>query len=655
VTLTARQEALVRLGKDRPLAHRVLFKHRHADKSPPFHDELIRDWHSAAPYIQDEVFRGGAKSTRAEEAIVIMAGFREFRNGLIIGDTLPRAIQRLHAIRMEFELNETLRKLFGDLVGESWSEDRLITSTGIMIQAMGRGQSLRGIKHLDQRPDLVFGDDIENRDDVKTPEARKKVWDWFTLDVLPALDPDHRVRIAATPLHPDSLSQRLKRAEDWVTHTYPIKYIDEDGQEQATWPDRFPLEWVNRVEASYRQQGQIQGFRQEYMCLAEAPETKAFKQEMFRIEPTVRTWEATYSMLDPARTTNKDSATTGYACWSWIGPRLVVWDAWAKRLMPDEIVDAAFKSYEEHREVWVGVEEDGLNQFLLQPIRTQMARRGVSLPLKSVRAPPGKLDFIRGLQPFFRAREVIFAKPVPDLQEQLIGFPTGAIDAPNALAYALRLRPGAPIYDSFGNRHVQEDMTPAPNTPLWLCLNATRSVVTGVVAQAIDGALRVYGDYVREGDPLLVTTDLLRDAQVDFGAKIRCVAGPSHFDRYNNVGLLQAIRKIPREVRNGVAPGSGRQIIENITTRERGHQPMLLVAPEAHWTLNGFAGGYARAMEKGGILAGYADEGPYRVLMEGLESFAGLLALGSTDEESAATLNAVTHDGRPYRSMLGNR
>ncbi len=82
---------------------------------------------------------------------------------------------------------------------------------------------------------------------------------------------------------------------------------------------------------------------------------------------------------------------------------------------------------------------------------------------------------------------------------------------------------------------------------------------------------------------------------------------------------------------------------------------MVLVSDTARWTLNGFAGGYARAMLRGGALADYAEEGPYRTLMEGLESFLGLTALGSTGDQDDDRSYAYTADGRRYVSMLGNR
>lgn len=653
--LTPVQKALIKLGTDRPLAHAVLFKHRHPQASPDFHREMILDWHSPQKSILDLVFRGGSKSTIAEEAIAIMALYSEFKNGLIVGSSLERATQRLHAIRNEFHTNEMIRKLFGDPVGEIDGANKIVTSRGIMLQALGRGQSLRGIKHLDARPDMIFADDIEERIDVVTPEARAKVFDWLTLDLIPACDPNYRIRMAATPLHPESTPMRMARDPEWLVHKYPIYYLDEEGERRSSWPERFPIEAIDRMEQSYVARGQLQGFRQEYMCESEAPETKPFKPEMMRVEPRVRTWQAVYSMTDPARTVNANAATTGHAVWSWIGPKLVIWDAWAKQLMPDQIIEALFQTDNDYHPVSIGVEADGLEQFLLQPIRQESIKRGHPLPLKALRAPQGKIDFIRGLQPFFGAREVEFAKPLPELQEQLLGFPTGRIDAPNALAYALKMRPGAPIYDDFSGRHVAEDLRPSNSMPVWLCLNATRGLLTGVALQVVDGCIRVFADVVREGDPATTLAGAVADMQLSVGANLRLTAGPLHFDRHNNVGLVQAAKKLPREVRVGVDPGRGRTQVASLLQRERHSMPMVMCGDEARWTLNGFVGGYSRALLKAGQLADYAEEGVYRTLMEGVESFVGLLEVGSPDSDYDDRSYATTADGRRYVTMLGKR
>ena len=648
-----RTTLLKALYEDRPLAHAVLFKHRRPNKTPAFHEKMINDFHNLFyPRVLMMSFRGSAKSTIAEEAMLLMAGFREFSNGLIIGETETRAQERLRAIKHEVESNELLLEVFGDLQGPTWSEGELILSNGVRLLAMGRGQAIRGVKHNDMRPDAVFCDDLESKEIVANKDLRLKTIRWFWTDLLPACSPEAVIRVAATPLDPDALAVRLTREPEWTVHTYPITHLGPQGETLATWPDRFPLSKVANLRSSFLRQGLLREFTMEYMCQVTSAEDRSFTQDMFRIEPQVRTWQAVYAMFDPARTTNVNSATTGYACWSWIGNRLVVWDSWARQLMPDAIVAAVFDCALDTglRPTLIGVEEDGLNEFLMQPLRQEQSRRGVTIPLKAMRAPKGKFDFIRGLQPFFKAREVMFAKPLPDLAEQLMGFPTGNIDAPNALAYALKMRPGAAIYEDFGSKHLMgADIRPSPQVTLHLAMNATANCVTGVLLQYSAGVLRVFADWVMEGDVATGAAEIVTLAKLFGAGRVSAIGGPLHFNQHNNVGLRQSLARIPAELIRGGNADEGRAVIREHLQRESRGVATLQVSETATWTLNGFAGGYARGIDKRGVISGTADEGPYRVLLEGLESFAAVLRVGMLEDDETKNYG-YTPSGQKYLS-----
>lgn len=653
------KELLVKFHKDRVLAHQSLFRARHPNVTPWFHKEMIRDWHNRRlKHLLWLVFRGGAKSTIAEEGILLGAAFREYRNFIIVGDTAQRAGERLGAIKYEVETNELLLQLFGDLKGETWTDDEIVLSNGTRLLSMGRGQSIRGIKFNDMRPDGWFCDDLENEESVRTPDAREKTRKWFMKELMPACDPNHHGRMAATPLDPESLPMILARpGSGFRLRTYPIEYrgTEKEGLRQPTWPDRFPLPEIDAIQARYASLGMMREYNMEYMVKAETVAEKSFKSDMFRIEPTLRTWQAVYTMTDPARTIGAKSATTGGCAWSWIGNRLVVWEGWAKKLLPDEIVQAQFDMHERYHPTLMGIEEDGLNEFLLQPLRHEQSRRHVMLPLKPMKAPKGKLDFIRALQPFFNAREVIFAADCPDLRSQLLAFPTGAIDAPNALAYALAMRPGAPMFDDFGQRHIAEDLRGIGGTPYWLASNATSQYTTGALLQFIDGTLRVLADWVREGDPSENLREILSHAGAEAGVQPRLTAPPQHWNQYTNVGLRQTASAVPIELRKGLEPQRGIDFIRQLLRREIKSRPALQVSDQARWTLNGFAGGYARSLSKTGQLMDFADEGPYRTLFEGIASFAGLLVIGSADEDDAPAIYRTTNSGVRYRSILPQR
>lgn len=641
-----------KLAKNRILAHQTLFKHRHPNRTPAFHRQMITSWHADLQHILWLVFRGGAKSTIAEEGLIIGAGFKEFRNAIIVGDTQDRAAERLTAIKSEIETNEHLETVFGDLKGAIWGYDEAILSTGIRILAMGRGQSIRGMKHNDMRPDFVLVDDLENEESVATPEARYKTKQWFMRTLLPALDPSYRLRMCATPLDRESLPMELKRTGEgaFETHTYPIEHKGPKGERVATWSDRFSLEAIDKIKDTYRRMGMMSEFNMEYMCEADDPKDKVFKSEMIRVEPQVKTWQATYVMFDPARTIGRESATTGMAAWSWIGSKLVVWEAWGRKLLPDEVVNAIFDVNDHLRPTMIGVEEDGLNEWLMQPIRQQSAKRGITLPIAPVKAPRGKNDFIRGLQPFYQAREVQHAKDLPDLKAQLLSFPSGLIDVPNALAYALIFRLGLPIYDSFGARHIATDLFMSRDSPAYLCCNATASLLTGVLVQMIDGNLRIFGDWVREGEPSINLQAMVGEASAQAGRRVRLVAPPQHFATYTNKGLVQSARSLVSDIRKGVEPDKARVFLQELLEKERRGVSALQVNDEARFTLNGLAGGFARAMGAHGLLAAVPVEGIYRVLMEGLESAVGLFGILRGDDEAENLSYDFTRGGKSYIS-----
>ena len=653
-------QAQLRLYRDRRLAHAVLFggTQRHASKTPPFHSEIIDDFHSKIRHICWIAFRGSAKTTLIEEGTTIEACFGEFRHCLIIGSNLDQAAARLHTIRRQLENNENLQEIFGNLRSRPWGDELIELSNGVTIQAMGRGQAIRGTKSEDIRPDLMIVDDIEDDESVASEQGREKNARWFDNELLPAGDaPSLRVRMASNDLHPDCIANKLdKPGSGFVVKRYPWIFLGSDGVERATWPDRFPLASCHQMREQMYSRGRGAEYESNYMCRSERPETRPFRPDMLKVVPRQRVWEACYCMIDPARTVRKGSATTGWAVWSWLANRLIVWELGAKAMMPDEIISLLFRLNATYSPVTVGFEEDGLNEWALQPIRAEARRRGVALPLKPVKAPKSKLDFIRGLQVYFQAGEIEMVERFAEPWAQFLGFPTGTIDAPNALAYALhaQMKSGLPIYEDFSTQNIASEIG-LDAGPAWLALNADGAQVTAALCQITNGCLRIVRDWIMEGDPGDVLPGLVGDACVEAERQVRLIGGPSHGERYSNVGLAQAARSVPGGLRIGAQPVVGRAETRRLLRQQSRGMPALLVSAQARATLNAFAGGYCRSVLKGGSLADEAEPGSYRLLMEGIESFAGLLRMGATDEGDDGRLNAVTAGGTPYHSARPRR
>lgn len=634
------------------LVHNRFFSHRHPQKSAPFHAQMLLDWYSPAKQVQHIVFRGGAKSTIGEEAIAMIACTGMAMNIPIIGSSQPRAKERLAAIKHELENNQYLNDVFGNLIGPTWAETKIVLPNNVALHAIGWDQSLRGIKHLDFRPDFCWIDDIEDEENTGSEDARTKVVKRLLSVVIPAVDaPGARLRVTGTPLDPDSLVEKLRKHDSWETRVFPARYKHkETGEWVASWPERKSLEDLAKLEKDFRDLGEINVFEREYMCSAVAEETKRFTEKQMKTEPIARSYQATYAIYDPARTTNELSAHTGRVVISWAGARLLVWESGGHFWKPDEIVNDMFAVNDRYNPVHIGVEKDGLEEFIMQPIRQEAMRRGAPLPIKPLKAPKGKLNFIQGLQPFFQAGEVIF---VPDinshsqLKSQLIGFPSGRIDIPNALAYALTMRPGLPMFDNFQDIHVEPRLLVSRNDPSFLVINSTNTHTAAMLVQLVHGQYRVLNDWIYDGDVGPVLSDVHRAATLITMKPLMLVCPPHHFSNYDTIGLRAAAAMEGVSIRKGGDVKKGLEEIRAQLGFVSHGKPAFVISPHATWTLRAFAGGYARKLDKTGFLSEEPEEGPYATLVQGLQS---LLSFPNVGTEDSDVTYAVTASGQRFKT-----
>lgn len=645
-----------RCRDDRPTAHAIIFQDRHKSPTPPFHKDYQTSFFDRTiPKLLYWIFRGGAKSSISEEALALGAIYQQFHNAVIVGANETRAAERLMAIRHELQYNERLIALFGDMVGPIWSDTKLVLSNGVMIQAIGQGQDLRGIKYLQYRPDFALLDDLEKREDAWTPAARAKIKRWYFGEFFPALDPEALVRMNATPLDEEALSVTFSKLPDWQTFTVPILFKDQTtGEQRSSWEERYPLTWIANTRKAYEDAGELDMFTREYLLQATSQELKPFKKEYFKYAPHSRSYEAVFAVYDPARTTKETSAHTGYVVYSWMGNKLIVWESGGNFWQPSEIVNHIFSINEKYNPIFIAVEKDGLEEFILQPLRQEATKRNTILPIKDIRAPKGKIDFIRALEPFFKAGEVILV-PNNDahktLTAQLENFPTGRIDVPNALAYAPRLRIGAPVYEDFANEHVVPELDLVPNEPFYMAVNATATSLTAILCQFSRGTIRIYTDYVAEGDPALTLAPAIQHCQLYCGGKpLKLIAPKQHFAHYDNIGLRAAARAIPTTLMQGGDQHKGLgQFRTMLRAAVRGSRAVQ-VDPGATFVLRALAGGYAYAIDRTGALAPVPQENAYSTTMNGLEALLALVSSGNLSEDEKNSSWATTPDGRRYRT-----
>lgn len=146
---------------------------------------------------KDKVFRGFAEWGRALAKSVwnnIIIPLWRWINGdptylVIIGNSYDKAEQLLEDIKAEFEANPKLIADFGEQKRQgTWEDGFFITQSGFIGQALGMGQSVRGLRIKSLRPTHISCDDLEDKALNKNPKRQNEMVRWIERDLIPTMD-----------------------------------------------------------------------------------------------------------------------------------------------------------------------------------------------------------------------------------------------------------------------------------------------------------------------------------------------------------------------------------------------------------------------------------------------------------------------------------
>lgn len=652
------------ISDDRALGSAMLFPHRHPQASPAFHIEVMDLWRCADEWVLIEAFREGAKSTLSEEHLLIEACFGNFGYCLIIGETYTKACQRLEAIKFEATRNMKLQGLFGRLKqsGRVWNEHQMELSNGVLLEAHGWEEEFRGFKWRDLRPDRAYLDDIENKERVKDKAAVDASMRKLYLELIPAMDKvKGKIRVTGTPLAEDCMITRLRENPDWTSRRYPICNGDiDDPSTEATWPERYPMDWVRRKRDEMERAGQLRGFMQEYMLMAIGSQDKPFESEQIRevaLDPAP--WMPKVVITDPARTVDvKKSDRTGRVVLSRLGTTIYVHASAGEYWKPNEIIDDLFATSRRFNNAAVAIEKNSLDEWLLQPMRAEMLRRGVTLALKPLSAPQDrdKEQFIMGMQPFFQAGDIVLVGgrgAHPKLVAEILNFPSGKRDILNALAYFQRVFSGAPVYEEFGQWNLIDGYEPSAQHAMALAFNAAGAETTAALICIEGERMVVVADWISPVPPAQAVPDIAQLVRAAFPrARVTAWLPADILDQSDRMPIVPALRAsklIP--MRGGYVNVSRGALSPMIRTESRGKRLFLVDSGATH-TLNALAGGYNFPVNRTGNKDSLPETGPHRTLMEGLESATYVISSQRNDVLPDGVHTAVNPQGASYLTSL---
>ncbi len=183
--------------------------------------------------------RGSAKLTCATLAFVL----REAVSGRepyiwIVSDTKHQAAAHLENVKTELRDNDRLAAEYplASGVGPVCAHSAVVLRNGVMIEAFGTGQRIRGRRRRQHRPTLIVCDDLQNDNHIQSVMARDHSRAWFHGLLMKAGTKRTNVVNLGTALHRECLAMELHRTPGWTSRLF--RAIER-------WPDDMPAwhEW----------------------------------------------------------------------------------------------------------------------------------------------------------------------------------------------------------------------------------------------------------------------------------------------------------------------------------------------------------------------------------------------------------------------------
>lgn len=186
-----------------------------------------------------------SKSTRTMMEVFFLTLTGKKKYCLMISNSYDNAERLLMPYKGNFEGNQRIIHDYGvqELPGK-WSAGEFTTRRGVSFRALGAGQSPRGTRNEEVRPDIILFDDIDTDEECRNPDIIEKKWKWIEDAAISTRSVSKQTTIifCGNRIATDCCVQR---ASQFADHTDIINIRDENGH--SAWPEKNTDEHIERI------------------------------------------------------------------------------------------------------------------------------------------------------------------------------------------------------------------------------------------------------------------------------------------------------------------------------------------------------------------------------------------------------------------------
>ena len=387
--------------------------------------------------------RGHAKSTHIGVFIPLWLTFQPKRLidfMVTVGKSEDSATRLLGDLQAELEFNQKLIADFGEQknIG-SWLEGEFKTKGGAKFLAVGRGQSPRGLRDRESRPDFIVIDDLDDDELCRNEKRVKDLTDWVKEALFGALDVGRgRFIMVGNLISKNSVLANISASKG--VHVSEIKAVDKDGN--PIWTEK----WTKEEAQAYKD---FVGYRAWEKEMMHNPITDGtiFRHEWIRYKKVLRLdkYEMLVCYTDPSFKSTTANDYKACRLWGKIGRELHLIDTYVRQDTVSGMVRWLYNLYEtlpDSVAVSFFIEANMLQDIILDEFATEGNIRGYQLPIMpDYRKKPDKIQRIEAVSPLWERGCVFYneaLKDSPDMQvgiEQTLALERGSRvhdDAPDA-------------------------------------------------------------------------------------------------------------------------------------------------------------------------------------------------------------------------------
>ena len=391
----------------------------------PFHNEAARKVKST-PNLK-AVFmwpRGHAKSTHFDVFMPLWLMFQQKRLinfMVVVGKSEDSADRLLADIQAELQYNQRIAADFGDQRGTGdWTSGEFRTKSGVKFLACGRGQSPRGLRDREARPDYIVIDDLDDDELSRNEKRVRDMTDWVKEALFGALDVGRgRFIMVGNLISKNSVLYNI--AETKGVFLSKVQAVDRNGE--PVWKDK----WTKDEAQQYRD---FVGYRawEKEMMHNPIKDGTIFRHDWIKYKKVMplHKYDALVCYTDPSFKSTTANDYKASRLWGKVGTELHLIDCYVRQDTVTGMVNWLYNLYErlgdDAPRVSFFMEANFLQDIILDEFTAEGNKRGYQLPISADRRKkPEKLQRIEAISPLWERGFVYYNEALKDSTDMQVG------------------------------------------------------------------------------------------------------------------------------------------------------------------------------------------------------------------------------------------